>query len=792
VICASSLDPVSLKLINLFPLPNEGVSGQTYSNYLFQGKASDNTSQYDTRADWTVSKNDFAFGRFSDSNEPIQFAAPLGILDGGAFSQTGGVPLQGRNFALSETHLFGPAVTNEARFGYNWLHAALHANETEQSGLAQQVGLGGLPSNASLGALPNFSVSGISGFGTAKYYPADERENVIQFLDNVSFNLGRHTVKTGLNLQQIRVDTFQPQQATGAYAFTGKFTGNPALASTTGFGVADFLLDEIDNSTLNNLYTDHDSRWYRAAYLQDDWKVTPTLTLSMGLRYEYAQPMVERNGAQANFVPNYSNNTGVYLIPEKSQNVPLPASLSAALAASNITVQYTSNNYLVKPQYLNFAPRFGFAKALNTKTVVRGAFGIFYGGLESVGYSPNLGQNAPFGIISTFTSGSCSVKSCATNGQTLETGFTSALAQGLNNFAATPTLHSYQYQTKTPYTEQWNLTVQRALPFSSVLTMAYVGSTSRHLPLDPDPNQIPIALVPGVNAQAARPFLGFGGSGRFVLYAGDANYNALQITGERRFSNGIYLLTTYTWAHALDDAYPPLGGSGDSFSSMRNWRQLGVSFDYGSSYQDVRNRFTLNLQADLPLGSGRRYLNGKGWLDAIVGHWSTGVVFQAQSGNPTELNAGTSFTDGVGTSYPYEIANPFATGLSVSNNGLTCAAATHTIQTWFNPCAFSNPAAATGPNDIAAYGPKGRVMVYGPGFNRVNFSAVKRFPVPGERSLELRTEVFNLLNTPAFGQPNNTVGSGFGQITTERFGGQGLAAENPDGRLIQLALRLRF
>ena len=444
------------------------------------------------------------------------------------------------------------------------------------------------------------------------------------------------------------------------------------------------------------------------------------------------------------------------------------------------------------PDRKNWAPRFGFGYRVFDTDVFRGGFGLFYGGLENAGYGPNLGQNSPFGVYATFPSGACTPGNCPTNGQSLATGFSNVIASGINNFASVPALRAYQPQAKTAYSEQWNLAWEHRLPLSVQLTTAYVGSVTRHLILDPEVNQIGYLLTPGQNLQANLPFNQFGTGGRLVAYAGDANYNGLQITAERRLQNGFSILGTYTWSHALDSALPPLGGSGDSFGSIRNWRQLGYKYDYGDSYQDVRHRSTIDVSYDLPVGKGRRFSVGNALINAIAGGWTTGVVFRVQSGTPSLILPNNNPTNGAGSAYAYLVAAPYAPGGTPSNTGLACASRTHTLQTWFNPCSFANPPPASGPNDLAAYGPKGRTMIYGPGYYRFDVSLAKNFPVYKEQLFTIRGEAFNLTNHPAFGNPGSNIGPGFGTITTERFGGQGLAATNPDGRVIQLIARYSF
>ena len=510
VINPAQVDPIGRAILNAFPAPNYGGPGNTVNNYNFQGNGSDNTTQYDARVDYNASQKDQAFARYSYSNEPVTLTAPLGILDGGGFGGSGTAVTEGRNFTFSETHVFTPSTINEFRLGYNWISAAFIPPNSGADLAATNFGIGGIPFGPGNGGLPFFSFNGnLSNAGSSQYEPTREHENVVQILDNVSKQVGNHSLKFGVNFERIRVQTNQPVDPKGTLNFDGKFTQDPLNTSASGFGGADLLLDSLDSTSVANIFTSHDQRWYRSAYFQDNWKAMTNLTVNLGLRYEYTQPIEELDGQQANFVPNYAAGTAVYRIPAEDQTKAqdaLTPKFQAALAQNNVTVQYTGNKALVSPAYLNFSPRVGIAYQLDPKTVFRGGFGIFFGGLESVGYYPSLSQNFPFQYDSNFPSQGCVPGNCPTNGQTLETGFSQALTAGLANFVTLPGFRSYQVNTQTPYSEQFNLAVQRSVTKSTTATVAYVAALSRHLEENPDAN-IPNVPVPsGVNEQTLRPY----------------------------------------------------------------------------------------------------------------------------------------------------------------------------------------------------------------------------------------------------------------------------------------------
>lgn len=813
VICPGQVNPIAQRILKLFPEPNQGVPGQTFQNYTIPAtSATNNTTQYDARLDFNPSQSDQIFGRYSYSNNPATFAPPLGILDGGSYGATGQNSNYGKSGVISETHFFSPTLSNEFRVGFNWLNASV-LQDNSNVNIAAQYGLGGIPSGPNLGGFPNISFTspdtglGVHNIGVPGYMPSAEKQNVLQIIDNVSKTLGNHTFKTGINFQHIRFFGLQPPNGIGSQNFNGTYTSDPGQPSVvTGSGIADFLLDDMNSSNLNTVTPFTDLRWYWAAFVQDDWKVTPRLTLNLGLRWEYTQPQRELHNEQANFVGTYTSNnqgTGTYLIPESQRNFPIAPVLLQTLAADHINIQYTSNDYLVDPQKLNFAPRIGISFAADPRTVFRAGAGLFYGGLENIGLGLNLANNAPFFVSSNFVPvpNVCQningAITCPTNGQTLETGFGAAAnnPEALANAAGIGTIYANDQHAKTALTASYNLSMQHSLSNTMSFTVSYQGNQSKHLRMSYQANTFDGPVPRGANGQDLQPFHDFNIVN--VANQGLGRYDSLQAKIDKQYSHGLYFLAGYTWAHCLDDAFGPIGQAQQG--GYRNPTALGFRYDYGDCTQDVRNRFTLSPQYDLPFGRGQRFLNHGGAVDEVVGGWKTSFVFQAQTGDPVFITSSNQ-----GSSYPQKIGNPFGAG-GVANPAtqpqFNCATRTRTLQQWFNPCAFQNPpqaAQVTDPagNLIAAssaglipFGPPGRVGVTGPGFNKLDMSLFKSFAIPvHESSLQFRADAFNLLNHPSFGNPGSSLTGAQGQaITSTRFSGL-----IPSGRVIQLALRLAF
>ena len=824
VICAPQVNAVAKNVLALYPLPNSANVHQAFNNYTAPATATtSNTTQFDVRLDYNFSAKDQMFGRYSYSNNPVNYAPPLGVLDGGSFGSSGQNSNYGKSGVFSETHFFSPTLSNEFRVGFNYLHASYLGPNAANSNFANSLGLGGIPTGKNLGGLPqtNFGDSrsgndAATQLGTTGYLPSDELQNVLQIIDNVNKQLGAHTLKAGINFQHVRFYGLQPPNGIGYQNFNGTYSQNPAdKINVSGSGLADYLQDQMNNSGLSTVQPFTDLRWYYSAFLQDDWKVTPRFTVNLGIRWEYTQPIRELHNLQSNFIGNYANNnqgTGTLLIPSSQRSYPIATTLAATLAADNISVQYTDNDYLVNARQLNFAPRVGFSYLLDPKTVLRGGFGLFYGGLENIGLGLNLANNAPFFVNSSFIppQNQCynlnGAVTCPTNGQTLETGFGDAATSPAALAAASGIgqIYSQDQNAKSAYNEAYNLSLQHQFTNTLTFTTSYQGNKSRRLRMSYNANTYAGYVPSGENGQDYQPFHDFGIAN--VSNEGIASYDSLQAKLEKQFGAGLYFQGGYTWAHCLDDSFGPIGQAQQG--GYRNPNLLGFRYDYGNCTQDVRNRATLNAQYELPFGRGKRFAHDSKLLDEVIGGWKSSLVFQAQSGNPVFLTSSNQ-----GSSYPYRISDPFAAGspLGADNTGsslspqqpqFNCATRTRTLQQWFNPCAYQNPpqvvssGASASQNTIDAAnaglipsGPRGRVGVVGPGFNRVDMSFFKSFVLGyRESSLQLRVDGFNILNTPSFSNPNTSLTGTSGQsITSTRFSGL-----LPNARVLQVAARLSF
>lgn len=823
VLCVGQIDKIAQTILNLYPAPNAN-GGRTYANNVQNLSQPQNTWQWDARVDWNITQKDQMFVRFSDFNQMGNFAGPLGpILDGSCGEGSdcvSGLQLNfGNNFVISETHIFNPSLVNELRFGYDYGHFDTYQLNYTQN-VAATLGMGGMLFGPGVakdnGGLPQIGISGIAQAGTHAYRPEEEKENEYQILDNVSKTAGKHSLKFGVSLQSIRSYTLEPPASHPQYNYSGFLTSSYG-AAFTGSGVADFMTDEMNNGAIGPSSPFNDVQWNISGYAQDDWRFTDKLTLNLGVRYDWFQPYYEMQNRQASFVPTgtpgISTGSGSLTFPIQDQGkLPLSTAFLANLKQDNISLNYSSRRGLTNEQVVNLSPRLGFAYSVNPTTVLHGGFGIFYQGQQNAGAADNLGTNYPFVYSDSFPRPSCTRPNpCANDGYNLETGFQSAIDEGLATFVSNPSLNGQSANLKTTYAMDYNLTAQKALTNNLVATMGYVGTLGRHLPYGINPNNTTVLLAPGISTQAYQPFPQFGGFS-VLEYAGISSYNGLQTKLEKRMSNGLDFLATYTWSHSLDDASEPLGGG----VGYRDENLIPVRDEYTNSGWDTRHRFTFNGYYQIPYGNGTPHPIHSKVLDAVLGGWATNLTFQMQTGQPFTVSPADITLATGGGNRAILVRDPFAGGGSPdpTNPSITCPTKVRTLQHWYNPCAFRNPlpgtlipapktgqnpnvpppgytypAYVTGVQNAVAFLGGRSNQVYGPGYNRLDMSYFKSFPTFRQQYLQFRVDVFNLLNTPEYGNPSNqTDGQQGGLITGARTG----QAYTPDARFFQLAAKYVF
>jgi hypothetical protein len=756
ILPANRLDPNAIKLLNLYPAPNNPT---LFNNFAANPILRNNVNQFDIRIDQNFSEKDSIFGRVSYSDNPQVIPGPFpGIADGGSFA-AGDQTATSSNSVISETHLFSPTLINEARAGFNRIATTRIQPNGDTLGIPAQFGIQGVPQVPSNGGLGSIFIQGLTTLGSNQFLPSIEYSNTLQFTDNLTKTLGRQSIKAGFEFQQLRFSILQPPSGRGTWTFDGTYTDVPE-AGGGNTGLAQMLLtpqpgmpqiggaNEVQASNIAN--TDM-KRSYWGVYFQDDVHVTSKLTLNLGLRWEHFGQIIERYGAQSNFLPSGSSSPSEFLLTKSRCNTPLSPDFSAAAKADNIDVVCSSVPGLGYSQLGNFSPRVGFAYQLAPKLVIRGGYGFFYGGFENSTIETYV--DFPFQFNLDYSTLTPDAPITYANGAigTLETGLS---AIPLTSAAVEPGGVSFlgeDYHMKTPYTQGYNLTLQYQLSRNDTVQAGYVGNTVRHLGVYIAPNSPSQILPPGLNSFDYSPYPDFPNGFTYSSFAGDSYYHSLQLNYERRFNAGLSVLANFTWSKCRTDAADVLNATAISGFRAPLLPGFGIQGDYGLCDYDIPKVFHLSGTYALPVGHGRQFLgNSRGIVDAVLGGWSTNWILTLQNGQPGTVGCAISTTSGFG-------CNAFLVP------GQSVTAGPHNVDQWLNPAAFTSPPVATtiGQSDYSPLG-GAPTQFYGPGYHRLDFSLFKNFRITERTHLEFRSEFFNLTNTPNFSPPG--------------FGGNGVVA----------------
>ena len=762
VIPASAMDPLALRLAALYPEPN--APNRNGFNFVSNPILNQDRNNFDIRVDHKFSDKDTSFYRFSYEDQPssIPPAFPNSLADGGGFF-SGVEDNAYRSLALSETHMFSPRLVNEFRAGYNRIHSQrfqFNYNK-DVSGQLQFPGVPFVPMN---GGLPQLTFSDVSTLGSPTFLPSLEIQNTFTYSDNLTLIRGKHSLKFGTEVRFEEFTIFQPASPRGDLNFGGGFVSNPDSDTGVQAGFAQFLLGIPDGGSITNLHNVDYLRPVYAFYSQDDIKLTPKLTLNLGLRYELFLTVKEKFNNQG----TYDLSKQILFVP-KGQKEQLTPSIAALVPLSA-----TASRGLINPDLNNFAPRIGFAYSITPRLVIRSGFGIFYGGEENGPYSnPSQGFNPPFFVTQAFNqpcgfadANPASVNDCTIPGlRFLSQGFPASSLTDPN----TPQLFTLDPKLVTPYMSQWHLSTQYQLPSETLFEVTYAGSKGTKLYAFLNGNQAAPSDVPGADFASRRPIPAIDAGISLFNSTANSEYNALQVRTEKRFSKGLSFLAAYTWSHSLDEASNANLGAqnndGYRWSAHPEW-------EHGNSDFDIRHRFVLSYLYELPFGHGKHFAtNASGAADRILGGWQVGGITSLSTGGwftVTGSNSAGAQSDG--QQRPDQVSNP---------NGTPCLPGT-----FFNTCAFVDPA-------LGSFGDTGRNTLRGPGLQIWDFSIFKNFRLTEDKRFEFRSEFFNFPNHPnlqfAKAGPQNS-------INTTTFGtpefGRLTAARPP--RQIQFALKFYY
>ncbi len=798
IIPKSRWDPAFAKILSLYPATNQPIvtGTQPARDFFYVSPGSQVTDQGDGRVDYRLSDKDSLFGSLSWSNTGKTSGSPFpGPLDGADFNGAQETDLS-RNAQVSYTRVWRSSIISETRVGFTRLVTSrLGANPDKD--LFKEFGIGGYnPTGATAnnGGLPQIGFSSYQQTGANNWIPTKEYNNVWDFIQNVALNKGSHSLKFGAEFRQIKFPFFQVPNPHGVISYSSNQTAFPSdakgsngtnFSAQTGDAVASALLGQIDSGNISSTNFVSSQKVAYAGYIQDDWKLTPKLTLNIGVRYELWSPIDERFGRQANFdLQNLTLN-----IPKgRNQDDPLPPNFATAFPTVKVTRGQVPSTLIPWDKY-DIGPRFGLAYQVMNKTVLRLGYGIFYGGEENQGGSPNRGEGVPFNETVNLVRGNTISKFVSVSDPNcvgcnyFAGGLTGGYPTNVFTLPAPVSFRGVQDDFRNPLVHKWNVIVQRELPGNMALELGYLGNHQAHQLIlwnsDPCPN-LGYVNNPALSCENTRLIRGPAGSASIgnglsmTSTFGYGNYAAGTVKLEKRYSQGLQFLTSYVWAHALANSGTPLSGS----------TNFGVPdpTNYGSAYStaawDIRHSFTTGFNYEIPFGKGKRFGGSVNrGVDLIAGGWHTNGLLVLRTGQPFTI-AGTSCQGNWNRCMPDLVAgkNPNAapsSGRSPGTNGQ-----------WFDVSAFAIAAPLTGGN-------LGLQSNTGPPTRTLDFSIFKDFALTERFKFQFRGEAYNLANTPQFDRPNANLSDSKLAGGNENFGKvtQSIAGTE---RHIQFSLRLQF
>lgn len=739
-----------------YPLPNQAPTDNiAQNNYLGYSKSFINNNQGDVRIDYTVDAKDTVMGRFSMGDAYAATTHPVLPI---SFPTAADYPIWG--MVLNWTRTFSPVLVNEARASFTRLGYG-NSNITDSTGLFTNgnaaVGIPGGQSYA--GFSDQIMGSGtIGSFGTlAGIY--GKFDNNFLYADNLTWQRGKQVIKFGAQFLRYQQNNFDPGNdgTLGEMTYGGLFTSNPALASSsnpaTGYPFADFVLNYVTSEAVGGVRGFSGQRQWRDAYfVQDDWKLPNNLTLNLGLRYEYDQPIYEVNNKMTNV--NLSNP-------------------SLGKAGLQYAGQNGNSRALYNPTYTNFMPRIGFAWQARPKFVLRGGYGTT-SAFEGTGSSLRLTENAPWeynfsATASTPTKTSPGIPLDATKG--FSTGASNVLLASTAYFA-------WQQNLRPAMSQQFSLTSEYALNDVTSLQLGYIGETGQHLIVAINGNQWPTACTSACTNAPFYNLVGQTGSVKITGSSAMSNYNALQAIFRHRKSHGLEFTVNYTYGKALTNSPGFYGVPGIDASTTYWQNPANPSADYAPAGFDVRHNITANGYYELPYGAGRRFgANANLFLQEVLGGWKlagngtfyTGFPITLTSANAANQNAQVARANRYGRIHyvNQSVAHWFGTDLSA----IPCAGA------YNGTCAYG----AELPNTL---GTASNATERGPDYREFDFSLFKTFVITRSgQGIDFRVDAFNAFNIASYSDPTALVTStSFGQITSTR---------SPQ-RQLQLALRYHF
>jgi hypothetical protein len=815
---AADINPLSAQILTYFKqipgLPSAGLAttGLASNDYAVEAPFTDNADKGDLRFDYHQSDKTNWFLRVSDRKEDGKNYPTIPLpLDG----QTNGqIRILDQQVALGYSHILGLNKIIDARLGLSRTKAGKYSFSIGDNAFA----IPGLPNLAGIsGGLPSTSVTGFTAFGRQSTNPQWQDPSLLDPKVNFTWIKGNHSLKFGYEYEHVwmAVNDNNPLYGSFSYAAGSSLclkTTNPACAANTQTAAvsdnywADFLFGNTNNYSLANYFVAHLRQTLDSVYAQDDWKVSSNLTLNLGLRWEYGSPYSEQKNYISNFDP--ASQTVLTITP-------------GATAGNGITPYSGSGVYgstLVHPDLADFAPRVGFAYAVNPLTSMRGGFGTSFVHYTRAGSGDILGINAPQAQFASVTQptptatnhcnplpaqiiavGATTPSCFATSDQ----GFPSALVTTFN--PATDNITYVPSNTRDSYVESYYLSVQRQLAKNSVLDIAYVGNHGLKLQGFLNANQKNPANG------FARPYANWPSDITEALNEFYSNFNSLQVKYEQRMMEGLTLLNSFTWEHSLDNASASLEGNTPSPQDGNNIRADYAQSDYNLPIANITS-----LIYELPFGHGRRFgSSANGLEDTLFGGWQVSLINTAQAGTPFNITYSPSSANAVSPqiSATYRGANEYrpdrVPGVAVTRGRSSIAANTRYVN-YVNLAAFVLPPTKdSAGNLLSPFGDASRNPGRTPAFYQSDLALNKKFNTPLESvKVEFRTELYNVFNhtnlylpgtisgTLGTTQPNTVLGVGgtpsLGQIAGGVPTGGGQITSTFEPRIIQFGLKILY
>jgi Carboxypeptidase regulatory-like domain len=746
----------------IFPAPNASGLAGGY-NLVSNAPTKQDDGNYSGRLDQALGSHDLLFGRVSTYNQPLTTT----VSNPAAFDIS---TTHGYNIAVHEIHSFGPTSVLETYFGRNigtnLIHISFPSAPADfpttliDNGFssAYLTGYTGPPQGS---VIPMIDVTGYMG-STSNYYQEPNNSDTYEFGGSFSKVWGRNNIKTGAEFatNNIKQPIVTVTETTSSFQTSNLEAPTSATGASTGDALASFLLGVPSAAERRGADEVEHGGWVDGIYAQDQIQAAPNLTVNLGVRWDVSLwPTLGMLSNGQGYVGDMDLNNGTYVIsalpPACSATVGAPCIPGGVLPA-NVVVRSGHNRNLHNQDYSNWQLRLGLAYRPASKTTIMAGYGRFYDEWSGpTQYAQNVAGTWPsVGLLNENTLNQTAPTSTLGDPLNLGNSLVQPAATPFNNAT-----YYYNPNMKTPYSDQWNLEVERGLGASTVASIAYVGSHSSRLDLGGLNNTAEYPAAGTAAQVAARRQYPYIVPTNYDNSSGNSNYNSLQTSLKKATGQGLTYLLSYTWSKSIDLACS--GSLGVEGCLLQN--PYDPQADRSVSGFDLTNQFSGSVIYEIPFGIGRRYALRNQVVNGLLGGWDVNAIVGMTSGTPYSVTVSGDIAN-VGNTFVQadRVGNPVPQHRSASE--------------WINPAAFQSPPRYT-------FGTFGRNALRSDWYRDADVSLFKVFPFFEGAHLEFRAEAFNLTNTPVFSAPTTTVGS-------PSFGAVASTSNSP--RELQFALKLQF